>query len=53
MVQPVSVWPSGTLVHVPTKPVMLQAWQVPAQALLQQTPSTHCPERQSAAAVQA
>jgi hypothetical protein len=31
------------LVHVPTLPVTLQAWQVPLQALLQQTPSTQIP----------
>jgi hypothetical protein len=38
-----SVWPAGVLVHVPTLPVRLQAWQLPAQALLQHTPSTHTP----------
>ena len=41
-------WPSGscpfgTLVQVPTVPVMLHAWQVPAQAVAQQTPCAQKP----------
>ena len=35
--------PSGTGEQVPIRPGTLQAWQVPRQALLQQTPSTHLP----------
>jgi hypothetical protein len=31
------------LAQVPTLPGTLHAWQVPAQALLQHTPSTHAP----------
>jgi hypothetical protein len=38
-----SVLPEGTLVQVPMLPATLHAWQVPAQALLQQTPSTQLP----------
>jgi hypothetical protein len=30
--------PFGTLVHVPTVPVRLHDWQVPPQAVAQQTP---------------
>lgn len=37
----------GTLVHVPTLPFTLQAWQAPPQALLQQTPSVQKPVVQS------
>jgi hypothetical protein len=36
--------------QVPTAPATLQAWQVPVHALLQQTPRTQKPERQSPAA---
>jgi len=32
--------PEVTLVHVPVEPLRLQAWQAPAQAELQHTPST-------------
>ena len=39
-------------VQVPTEPVKLQAWQVPAQAELQQTPSTQKPEEHSEPRVQ-
>ena len=35
--------PSGTGEQVPIRPGTLQAWQVPVQALLQQTPSTQLP----------
>jgi hypothetical protein len=34
----------GTLAQVPTAPTRLQAWHVPAQAVLQHTPSTQLPE---------
>jgi hypothetical protein len=43
--QVLSVCPEGTLVQVPTLPVTLQAWQVVAHAVLQQTPSTQLPLR--------
>ena len=35
--------PAATGLHVPTLPVTLQALQEPPQAVLQHTPSTHCP----------
>jgi hypothetical protein len=38
-----SCWPEGVLAHVPTLPATLHAWQVPVQAVSQQTPSTQCP----------
>jgi hypothetical protein len=45
-VQPgASCWPLTTLEQVPALPGMLQAWQVPLQPVLQQTPSTQLPER--------
>jgi hypothetical protein len=39
-----SCWLAVTLLHVPSAPPVFaaaQAWQVPAHAVLQQTPSTH------------
>jgi hypothetical protein len=36
----VSCDPAGRLTHAPSEPATLQAWQVPAQALTQQVPST-------------
>jgi hypothetical protein len=41
----VSVPSAGMLAQVPTDPERLHAWQVPLQALLQQTPSTQLPLR--------
>ena len=41
-------WPSGTAVQVPTLPATSHDSQVPVHAVLQQTPSTHSPELQSA-----
>jgi hypothetical protein len=39
---------SGTSLHVPARPMMLHAWQVPQTAVAQHTPSTHeLPDRQS------
>jgi hypothetical protein len=43
---------AGTLVQVPTDPVSPQDWQVPPQAVLQQTPSTQFPVRHSALPLQ-
>jgi hypothetical protein len=40
------------LVQKPTVPARLQAWQAPAQPVLQHTPSTHCPDAHWLAAVQ-
>jgi hypothetical protein len=39
-------------VHVPTLPDTAHDWHVPPHALLQQTPSTHCPDAHSAPAAQ-
>ena len=44
--------PAGVLAQAPTLPPRLQAWQVPLQALLQQTPSTQLPLWHSLAAPQ-
>jgi hypothetical protein len=44
--------PAGTALHVPSFPVTLQASQVPAQPLLQQTPSTQDADAHWTAAVQ-
>ena len=44
--------PPGTGEQVPSLPVMLHAWQAPAQALSQQTPSTQTPFAHSPGAVQ-
>jgi hypothetical protein len=42
---------AGTSLHVPSWPMTLHAWQVPHEAVAQQTPSTHeLPVRQSASA---
>ncbi|MEN9798180.1 MAG: hypothetical protein RL653_1876 [Pseudomonadota bacterium] len=41
------------LEHVPSAPARLQARQVPVQAVLQQTPSTHWPEAHARDSVQA
>ena len=46
-------WPFGTFVQAPTVPVSAHDWQVPPQALLQQTPCAQNPEPQSALALQA
>jgi hypothetical protein len=43
LVGKLSVCPEGRLVQVPTLPVTLHAWQMPLQALSQQTPSTQLP----------
>lgn len=45
--------PVPMLVHVPTEPVTSHAEQVAAHAVEQHTPSTHSPDAQSVAAVQA
>jgi hypothetical protein len=42
---PWSKAPKGTLLQVPWLPLMLHDWQVPLQAVLQQTPSTQKPVR--------
>ena len=39
-----------TCVHVPTEPLTSQAWQSPAQASLQQTPSTQWPDAHAVSA---
>ena len=39
----VSVPPAGMFTHVPGLPGMLQVWQLPEQALPQQTPSAQKP----------
>jgi len=44
--------PVGTLVHVPRLPASAHDWQVPAQALAQQTPCSHRLVAQSLGAVQ-
>jgi hypothetical protein len=44
--------PAGTGEHMPNLPAMLQAWQGPAQAPSQQTPSTQRPFAHSPPAVQ-
>jgi hypothetical protein len=41
--------PSSTLLQVPTLPTWLHVWQVPLQAVLQQTPSTQLPDWQALA----
>lgn len=41
-----------TAVHVPTEPLTLHAWHCPLHALLQHTPSTHCPDKHCRACVQ-
>jgi hypothetical protein len=46
-------WPGGTGAHRPGESGRLQRWQVPSQALLQQTPSTQKPDWQAAAQLQA
>ena len=46
-------WPAGTLVQVPTVPVSAQDWQVPPQAVMQQTPCAQAPDRHSPFAPQA
>ncbi len=44
----------GTSLHVPSRPEMLQAWQVPHDGVPQHTPSTHAlPVRQSSSPVHA
>jgi hypothetical protein len=48
-----SAVPACTLVHVPALPETLQAWQVPHEAEVQQTPSTQLPVPHSAAEAQA
>jgi hypothetical protein len=45
--------PAGLGLHVPTRPVTLQASQAPPQVLLQHTPSAHIPLVHSLAAEQA
>jgi hypothetical protein len=45
--------PGAAGVHCPTVPTAAQVWQVPPQALLQQTPSTQKPLPQSPAATHA
>jgi hypothetical protein len=45
--------PPASAVQPPSSPGTLQAWQVPAQSVLQQTPSTQKPEAQSEACEQA
>jgi hypothetical protein len=45
--------PAAALMHVPTEPTSPQVWQVPPQALLQQTPSTQKPLAQSPAVLHA
>ena len=45
---------AGTALHVPSRPVMLHAWQVLQLAVAQHTPSTHeLPVRQSSVVAQA
>jgi hypothetical protein len=44
--------PVGTAAHVPGDPVRAQDMQVPAQAVMQQTPCAQCPEPQSESAAQ-
>ena len=39
--------PGSANLHVPTLPAPLQVWQVPVQAVSQQTPSTQWPLAQS------
>jgi hypothetical protein len=48
----VGAWPVGTLVQVPALPVSAQDWQVPVQAVAQQTPWAQKPELHSAAVAQ-
>ena len=45
--------PAAADEHVPTLPTAPQVWQVPVQAVLQQTPSTQKPLAQSPLAAQA
>src|SRR4051794_37902809 len=45
--------PAARATHVPTAPGATQVWQPPAQAVVQQTPSTQNPLRQDALPVQA
>jgi hypothetical protein len=40
-------WPFGTFVQVPTVPVIAHDWQVPPQAVMQQTPCAQKPDRHS------
>jgi hypothetical protein len=47
-----SAVPLVTALHVPTLPVLLQAWQAPVQVELQQTPSTQLPDVQSVPSAQ-
>jgi hypothetical protein len=44
--------PAGTGAHVPALPGTSHFWQVPLQALLQQTPSTQKPDPHSSAQLQ-
>jgi hypothetical protein len=46
-------WPAGTLVHAPADPVSAHDWQVPVQAVEQQTPCWQKPLPQSLPALQA
>jgi hypothetical protein len=48
-----SVWSAGTLVHVPSAPATLQATHSPAQAALQQYPSTQLADTHSVLPTQA
>jgi hypothetical protein len=45
--------PRGTALHVPALPATSHAWQLPPQALPQQTPSAQMPLAHSFAAVHA
>ncbi|MEN9797935.1 MAG: hypothetical protein RL653_1631 [Pseudomonadota bacterium] len=45
--------PAGAAVQVPSRPGTLQAWHGPLQAVVQQYPSTHWPDRHCPGAVQA
>jgi hypothetical protein len=45
-----SAFPAGTGEQVPTCPARLQDWQLPAQAVAQQTPWAHAPLLHSVAA---
>jgi len=43
----VGAWPAGTGEQVPALPVSAHDWQVPAQAVAQQTPCAQIPDRQT------
>jgi hypothetical protein len=44
---------NDTVIHIPADAGTAQDWQAPLQALVQQTPVTQNPDRQSPAAAQA